>query len=112
MILASEICWRFLFRVGDQAAFSKCLARTLQVIGDASEVSDGKPYWKSPDLWECNVTVPAQGDCVAEQVLSCLIAAQRLATGWFVRGTVSSDCASGFNGVFASDQSGATSHVA
>src|SRR5579885_2915859 len=99
--MASTVQWRLMFRVANRAAFDKCLVRTLPLLGAGCEAGDGRPYWKLPELWECAVTVPAGGGSAAEQVLGCLLSAQRLASGWYIRGTLSAECADGFGGVFA-----------
>jgi hypothetical protein len=109
--MASTVQWRLMFRVADRAAFDKCLAHTLPLLGAGCEAGEGQPYWKSPELWECAVAVPISEGSVAAQVLSCLLAAQRLASGWHIFGTLSADCADGFSGVFAAGQSGAASSV-
>ena len=72
----------------------------------------GRPYWKVTELWECELTTPSGDGSVADQVLLCLLSAQRLASGWFVLGPLSAEGADGFSGVFALGQSGASSHVA
>lgn len=100
-----------MFRVANRAAFDKCLARALPLIGEVSEAGEGRPYWKMPELWECAVAVPATGGSAAEQVLGCLLAAQRLASGWHILGTLSAESADGFSGVFAAGHSGAASKV-
>ncbi len=109
--MTPTVHWRLMFRVANQAAFDKCLARTLPLLGAGSEAGAGRPYWKVPGLWECAVAVPAAGGSVAEQVLDCLLAAQRLAYGWYIFGTLSAESADGFTGVFASGHGGAGSVV-
>src|SRR5436190_10145642 len=99
--MASVIEWGLMFRVGNQAAFDKCLARVLPLLGPGCEPGEGRPYWKIPELWECNVRIPTQGRSVAEQVLACLMTAQRLAAGWYILGSLSSEDSNGFSGVFA-----------
>jgi hypothetical protein len=110
--MASSVQWRLMFRVANRAAFDKCLARILPLLGDGCAAGEGRPYGKVPELWECGVTVPAAGGSAAEQVLGCLLAAQRLASGWSVLGPLSAESAAGFGGVFAVGQGGASSHVA
>jgi hypothetical protein len=109
--MASVIAWRLMFRVGNRAAFDKCLARVLPLLGPGCEPGEGRPYWKIPELWECTATVPIQGESVAEQVLGCLMAAQRLAAGWYILGSLSTENADGFSGVFAVKEGGGASHV-
>jgi hypothetical protein len=109
--MASTVHWRLMFRVNNRAAIDKCLARVLPLLGLGCEPDEGRPYWKIPELWECNVAVPSAVGSPAEQVLECLLAAQRLASGWYIRGTLSVNSAEGFSGVFAADQNGASSHV-
>src|SRR5579884_3889471 len=109
--MASTVQWRLMFRVANRAAFDKCLARVLPLLGGGCEAGEGRSYWKMPELWECGVTAPATGASPAEQVLGCLLAAQRLASGWYILGTLSAECAEGFGGVFAAGQSGAASRI-
>src|SRR5262245_32761608 len=109
--MASSVQWRLIFRVANRAALDKCLARVLPVLGDGCEADAGRPYWKDPNLWECGVVCPATVESVAETVLGCLLAAQRLASGWYILGSPSADSADGFSGVFAAGQSGSASNV-
>jgi hypothetical protein len=109
--MASTVQWRLMFRVANRPAFDKCLARTLPLLGPGAEVGEGRPYWKIPELWECDVASRAPGEMAAEQVLGCLLAAQRLASGWHILGSLSGDSADGFSGVFAAGQSGSASKV-
>ena len=109
--MASTVQWRLMFRVANRAAFDKCLARTLPLLGAGCEAGDGRPYWKIPELWECAVVAPVAGESAAEQVMSCLLAAQRLASGWYILGTLSADSTEGFSGVFATGHSGSASKV-
>ncbi len=109
--MAATIQWRLMFRVANRAAFDKCLARALPLLGAGCEGREGQPYWKVPELWECAVAAPVVGDSAAEQVLASLLAAQRLASGWYILGTLSAGCAVGFSGVFATGQSGSASKV-
>lgn len=109
--MTSTIQWRLMFRVGNRAAFDKCLAHTLPLLGAGGAVGDGKPYWKIPELWEYEVTSLAASGSAAERVLGCLLTAQRLALGWYIFGTVTADNAEGFRGVFAAGQSGSVSNV-
>jgi hypothetical protein len=109
--MASSVQWRLMFRVANRAAFDKCLARVLPLLGTRCEASEGRPYWKVPALWECEVSVPAAEGSAADRVLGCLLAARGLGSGWYILGTLSADCADGFSGVFATGQGGASSHV-
>jgi hypothetical protein len=106
--MAFSAHWRLMFRVANRVAFDKCLARTLPLLGPGCVADGGRPYWKIPELWECAVTAPVAGKSAAEQVLDCLLAAQRLASGWYILGTLSADRADGFSGVFAVGQNGAS----
>ncbi len=110
--MASTIRWRLMFRVADRAAFDKCLARVLPLLGSETVPSEARPYWKLPDLWECSLVMPVPVGSVAEQVLGCLLAAQQFASGWYIFGTLSPEGADGFSGVFAVGQGGASSHLA
>ena len=109
--MASFVAFRLMFRVANRAAFERCLARVLPLLGPACEPGEGQPYWKIPELWECCVTVPAQGESVAEQVLAGLITAKRLASGWYIFGSLSTESADGFHGVFAVNEGSGSSHV-
>jgi hypothetical protein len=57
------------------------------------------------------VAAPVAGESAAEQVIGCLLTAQRLASGWYVFGTLSADSAEGFTGVFNAGQNGSGSNV-
>jgi hypothetical protein len=109
--MATTVSWRLMFRVNDRKAFDKCLARVLPQLGSGVVASEGQQYWKIPELWECDVVGPELVGSVAEQVLGCLLFANRLASGWYVFGRLSADSALGFNGVFATGPSGAKSLV-
>jgi hypothetical protein len=100
-----------MFRVANRAAFDRCLARTLPLLGGGLEADEGRPYWKMPELWECNIVCPLTGGSVAEQVLACLLVAQRLASGWYVLGSLSAESAVGFSGVFSRGHNGSFSTV-
>jgi hypothetical protein len=109
--MASSVLWRLLFRVANRPAFDRCLARALPLLGDGRDVGEGRPYWKDPALWECGVVSRATAESAAEVVLGCLLAAQRLASGWYILGSLSAESAEGFSGVFAAGQSGGSSKV-
>jgi hypothetical protein len=110
--MAATVQWRLMFRVANRQALDKCLSRTLPLLGHKAEVGEGRPYWKIPELWECDVVVPTCGGTTAEQVLECLLVAQRLASGWHILGRLSAESADGFSGVFAAGQGGSASKVA
>lgn len=95
------IHWHLMFRVANKIAFNKCLSRVLQVLGDTHEASQGEPYWKRPELWECVVTTPIPECSVAEQVGLSVLLAQRIASGWAILGSPSSESAESFGGVFS-----------
>ena len=104
-----SIHWRLMFRVNDRRALDRCLARTLPLLGGSVEVGECKPYWKTPELWECNVVSPVRVGTAAEQVLACLLAAMNLATGWYILGSLSAESAEGFSGVFTAEGQGTVS---
>jgi hypothetical protein len=104
--MALRVCWRLMYRVANQAAFDKCLARTIPVLNDGSVVSECKPYLKMPELWECAVDTPIHIESVPDQVFACLRMAYDLATGWYVIGALSPESAHGFEGVFAAEHAG------
>lgn len=95
------IHWHLMFRVKNRVAFNKCLGRVLPILGDQHETSQGEPYWKCPELWECVVITPIAVGSIAEQVGVCLLVAQRLASGWSIVGSTTSESAEGFGGVFS-----------
>ncbi|HEU4410671.1 MAG TPA: hypothetical protein VFS43_35780 [Polyangiaceae bacterium] len=97
--------------MSNRAKFDRCLAHVLPFFGDGCEASEGQPYWKDPELWECSVKSPVSAGPVAEQVLGCLLAARRIALGWLTFGTLTAESAEGFMGVFAAGSSGATTWV-
>ena len=103
------IQWRLMFRVSNRRAFDKCLARTLPLFGSGVELGECKPYWKIPELWECNLVSPVSPGSTAEQVLACLLLCQSLASGWYIRGPLSAESADCFSGVFKKRQGGASS---
>lgn len=102
--MSVSVHWRLMFRVNDRRALDRCLARTLPLFGVGVEVGECKPYWKIPELWECNVVSPVHAGPAAEQVLECLLAAMNLATGWYILGSLSAKSAVGFSGVFDARQ--------
>ena len=106
--MSVSIHWRLMFRVNDRRALDRCLARTLPLLGGSVEVGECKPYWKTPELWECNVVSPVRVGTAAEQVLACLLAAMNLATGWYILGSLSVESAEGFSGVFDKRQGSAS----
>lgn len=81
-------------------------------LGPDCVPGEGQPYWKIPDLWECRVSSPAPVGSVADQVLGTLLAANRLGTGWRLNGSLSPVSATGFSGVLAVGESGASAHIA
>ena len=110
--MTPEIVWRLMFRVANRAAFDKCLRRTLPLLGVGCEAGEGRPYWKIAALWECNIVCHSPGESVADQVLGCILAAQRLACGWSILGSMSAENAVGFSGVFSVGQNGSFRCVA
>jgi hypothetical protein len=107
--MSVSIYWRLMFRVNDRRAFDRCLARTLPLFGERVEVGEYKPYWKIPELWECNLVSPVAAGPTAEQVLACLLTAMSLATGWYILGSLSAGSAEGFSGVFNAKGQGSAS---
>jgi hypothetical protein len=95
-----SIYWRLMFRVSNRRALDKCFVRVLPLFGDDVEIGECKPYWKIPELWECNMVSLGPAGSTAEQVLACLLTATGLASGWYVLGSLSADSANGFSGVF------------
>jgi hypothetical protein len=98
--MSVSIHWRLMFRVNDRRALDKCLARTLPLFGGGVKVGECRPYWKIPELWECNLVSPIPAGSTAEQLLACLLTAMSLATGWYILGSLSAESAEGFSGVF------------
>src|SRR5262249_61669933 len=107
--MSISICWRLMFRVNDRRALDRCLARTLPLFGPGVEVGECKPYWKIPELWECNLVSLVPAGSTAEQVLACLLTAKSLASGWYILGSLSAESADGFRGVFDARSQGGTS---
>jgi hypothetical protein len=110
--MSVSIHWRLMFRVNDRRALDRCLARTLPLFGGGVEVGECKPYWKIPELWECNLMSPVPTGSTAEQVLACLLTATSLATGWYILGSLSAESAEGFSGVFNAKGQGIVSGAA
>lgn len=104
--MASTIHWRLMFRVGNRAALDKCLARALPLFGSVCRLGECRPYWKIPELWECEIQTPVTSMVIAEQVLDCLLAAKRLAHSWIVGGPLSTENTDGFSGSFSLNQGG------
>ncbi len=100
------------FRVRNQAAFDTCLGRAVPLLEPGSTASGGQPYWKMTELWECTTSTPVAGESVAEQVLECLLAANRAGTGWHVFGALSAESAAGFTGTFSVSASERSNHAA
>jgi hypothetical protein len=101
-----------MYRVANRTAFDRCLARTLSRFDHGYEIDDFKPYWKIPELWECSLTTPVPSESVAEQLLACLVIAYRLASGWFILGSLTAEKSDGFEGIFNRESNGARSYVA
>lgn len=106
------IHWRLMFRVNNRPALDRCLGRTLPLIGEGVEVVECMPYWKIPELWECDVVSPLPDGSAAEHVLACLLAAKRLAVGWLITGSLSTKTAEGFGGVFDAKSHGSPAGAA
>ena len=100
-----------MYRVANRRALDKCLARTLPLFNQGYVLGECKPYWKIPELWECDLDMPMSAKSVAEQLLACLLIAYSLASGWYILGSLSAENANGFEGVFSLGQSGARSNV-
>jgi hypothetical protein len=98
-------------RVANRAALDTCVARTLPLLAGPCHVRDSKRYWKIPELWESNVETTISQGSTAEQVLSCLVMAYNLATGWNILGSLSASSAHGFTGVFALGKTGQSNVV-
>lgn len=98
--MVTSIQWRLMFRVSDRRALDECLARTLPLIGAGITLGECMQYWKIPELWECKLVSPLLAGTTAEQILACLLIAKRLATGWYISGSLSTESAEGFSGVF------------
>jgi hypothetical protein len=107
--MSVSIYWRLMFRVSNRRALDKCLARVLPLFGGGVEVGECKPYWKIPELWECNLVSLVPAGSTAEQVLAGLLTAKNLASGWYVLGSLSADSADGFSGVFDAKGQGVAS---
>ena len=105
------IHWHLMFRTANKVSFAKCMSRVLPILVEQHEVSDGEPYWKCPELWECVVTTSIPVGSVAEQIGASLMIAQRLASGWSVVGSPSSGSAEGFGGVFSLGHNNGASKV-
>ncbi len=103
------IQWRLMFRVSNRSAFDKCLARTLPLFASGVELGECKPYWKIPELWECNLVSPVSPGSTAEKVLACLLLCQSLASGWYIHCPRSAESADCFFGVFDQRQGGSSS---
>jgi hypothetical protein len=107
----ASIHWRLLFRLHDRGAVDRCLAKVSLLFGNGVQVGECKPYWKDPGLWECSIVSPAAVGSVADQVFGCPMVAQSLANGWYVIGSMSTESANGFSGVFAVGQGSRASRV-
>jgi hypothetical protein len=107
--MSVTIHWRLMFRVSNRRALDKCLTRALPLFGPGVEVGECKPYWKIPELWECNLVSLVPAGPTAEQVLACLLTAKSLASGWYILGSLSAESADGFSGVFDAWSQGGTS---
>jgi hypothetical protein len=101
-----------MYRVANRSAFDRCLARTVSHFDQGYDVGDCKPYWKIPELWECSLSTPVPSESVAEQLHGCLIHAYRLASGWFILGSLTAESSDGFEGIFNCGSAGARSYVA
>jgi hypothetical protein len=110
--MSTCVQWRLLFRVSNQKSLDKCLSYIRPLLGDGCKFSEGRPYWKDPDLWECDAVGPLLSRAPAEQAFACLLTAQRLASPWCVMGSFSAESAEGLSGVFAVDQNAGRSKVA
>jgi hypothetical protein len=109
--MAARVCWRLMYRVANRAALDKCLGRTFPLFSDGYILGECKPYWKIPEYWECALETPVPAKSVPEQVLACLLMAYRLATAWYILGSLSAASANGFEGIFVLGHSGARSNV-
>jgi hypothetical protein len=105
------IQWRLMFRVSNRRAFDKCLARALPLFGSGVKLGECKPYWKIPELWECNLVSTVSPGSTADQVLACLLLCQSLASRWYIVGPRSAESAC-FSGVFDKRQGGTSSPLA
>jgi hypothetical protein len=107
--MGAVIQWRLMFRVSNRSALDKCLARTLPLLGAGVEVGECKPYWKIPELWECDLVSLIAATSPAEQVFASLLTAKSLASGWYILGFLSAESADGFSGVFDAKGQGGVS---
>jgi hypothetical protein len=110
--MSISIQWRLMFRVSNRRALDKCLARVLPVFGNGVEIVDCRPYWKVPELWECNFLPLLPVGTAADQVLACLLTARSLASNWYILGSLSSESADGFSGVLDAKGQGGTTGAA
>jgi hypothetical protein len=106
--MKTQIIWKLMFRVNNRRAFDRCLGSCLPLFGSDCNVEDGKQYWKIHELWECSIRTLLLHDILAENLLSCLLTATRLATGWHVLGPLTAESIAGFSGVFDKKHGGRT----
>src|SRR5947208_2688517 len=79
------------------------------LIRDRGRSRRVQTYWKMPELWECNLVSLVPASSTAEHVLTCLLTAKSLASGWYLLGSLSAQSADGFSGVFDAKSQGGVS---
>ena len=78
--------WKLMFRVKDRKKAENRLQHAQQLLGRELRLASCEQYWKIPELWTCDATTRLDGQTASEQVLDCLLQANRLATGWYTLG--------------------------
>ena len=70
-----------MFRVRDQDKGKKELRRAEELLGLELSLGACKRYWKIPELWTCDAETHVEAPSAADQIVQCLLRANRLATG-------------------------------
>jgi hypothetical protein len=85
-VLNTIVSWRLMYRVSSGQKALKELERTRELLGHALSADKCERYWKIPELWTCEATMRFEASSGKEQVVECLLAANRIANGWYVLG--------------------------
>lgn len=85
-MLKTTVGWTLMFRVRDQNKAKKELRRAEELLGLELSLGTCERYWKIPELWTCGAEMYVEAPSAPEQIVQCLLRANRLATGWYVLG--------------------------
>jgi hypothetical protein len=102
----STIHWRLLLRVKNRIKADRKIEEVRRLFARDIEVTVSERYWKDEALWDCGLNTPVGSGDAAEVAFDCLVLANRLGNGWYIRGPGGAGEMVVFAGVFDAHQTG------